>query len=482
MQTPIIDEFIENFHKYKLIGSGLVGKIYLSSDPNFIIKKIEFNDEIDAVFPTSSMLLEVAVMSKMKGEANNIQLKEFCFSFPDKTLYIAMEKAIFDGLKLIELLTTKSSYKQEIFAKFYNLVFDFAQGVEQLHRHNILHRDIKLGNIVFDSHMILKLIDYGLSAPNACPVYYDNPFFYTISYRAPEILFSELEDDSEEYTFKTDIWAMGLTILKICFMKHDLLYLTYEESQRGMSEDDILRIVQKNMTKFLAKKEKYLARVNDDRLRNLLRKMLEEDPEKRPDIYEILEDVYFQENGLIFTGKKMKCFDRLILESIDVKAEGKEILTDLKYKDVIKIFNNYISVESRQIEPVLDSAWFLYHMIKRIEEKEEKIIDKKLILAALTIYAKINNFALYDDRYRKIQIKIMEMMEGQIIFSIPQLFINLGVDDKKREEIEKINVEAEYMKVPLSSLMLKVFADDLEKYSDFSREEIINILINNLRV
>lgn len=39
-------------------------------------------------------------------------------------------------------------------------------GLEYLHSHNILFRDIKLENILFDRHGNIKITDFGLSKPD----------------------------------------------------------------------------------------------------------------------------------------------------------------------------------------------------------------------------------------------------------------------------------------------------------------------------
>lgn len=37
-------------------------------------------------------------------------------------------------------------------------------GVEHMHRHHVVHRDLKLGNLLLTRRMLLKIGDFGLAA------------------------------------------------------------------------------------------------------------------------------------------------------------------------------------------------------------------------------------------------------------------------------------------------------------------------------
>jgi serine/threonine protein kinase len=57
-----------------------------------------------------------------------------------------------------------------------------------MHTHQVIHRDLKLGNI-FDSNMNIKVGDFGLVALNDCPGERKKTICGTPNYIAPEALF-----------------------------------------------------------------------------------------------------------------------------------------------------------------------------------------------------------------------------------------------------------------------------------------------------
>ncbi len=87
----------------------------------------------------------------------------------------------------------------------------FRQLVEALrilHKHYVVHRDIKLENILVDDKKKVKLIDFGFSVVLP-PNYKLNIFCGTPSYMAPEIV------NKNDYSFGVDVWAAGILLFKM---------------------------------------------------------------------------------------------------------------------------------------------------------------------------------------------------------------------------------------------------------------------------
>lgn len=96
-----------------------------------------------------------------------------------------------------------------------------------MHTNCVIHRDLKLGNLMVDANMNLKVGDFGLAAlvkfpgerkkyvmSPGCKVY-TSDFAVTFAprticgtpnYIAPEILF----DQSTGHSFEADIWSVGV--------------------------------------------------------------------------------------------------------------------------------------------------------------------------------------------------------------------------------------------------------------------------------
>lgn len=79
------------------------------------------------------------------------------------------------------------------------------EGLEYLHRNDIIHRDVKLQNILLTAKGVLKLADFGMSRPySRRPL---TPGVVTIWYRSPELLLG-----TQHYTPSVDLWSAGLII------------------------------------------------------------------------------------------------------------------------------------------------------------------------------------------------------------------------------------------------------------------------------
>mmetsp|Transcript_17381 Transcript_17381/g.39839 ORF Transcript_17381/g.39839 Transcript_17381/m.39839 type:complete len:305 (+) Transcript_17381:166-1080(+) len=89
---------------------------------------------------------------------------------------------------------------------------DILCGLAHCHSRGILHRDVKLENIMVDDKTgLVKLIDFGLSCTLGALSTDANPFVGTTSYLAPEVL------DRKPYSFGCDIWSLGVVFFTMIF-------------------------------------------------------------------------------------------------------------------------------------------------------------------------------------------------------------------------------------------------------------------------
>ena len=239
-------------------------------------------------------LRELYIMKKIKHQ-NVINLLDYNLNRKDKELCILMEYLETDLGKFFHENSQNPNIMNENFVK--NISFQILSGLKYLHENNIIHRDIKLENILYDSKKnIAKIGDFGLSRQFD----YDLSTIYTdvgtYPYKPPELLLG-----LTHYSTSFDIWSTGCILVEICTGSHlfgkdnalDVICLMYEIF--GSFNDDILpgfknfpnsKIIQslpayegKGLVNYIKENKKFDF-ANDD-FYNLIEKMLCINPTKR---------------------------------------------------------------------------------------------------------------------------------------------------------------------------------------------------------
>ncbi len=85
--------------------------------------------------------------------------------------------------------------------------------VKYMHQRNVIHRDLKMGNLFLDSDMNIKVGDFGLAAilvtdKEAKGFNRRTTLCGTPNYIAPEIL----EKGRKGHDYKVDLWAIGVIV------------------------------------------------------------------------------------------------------------------------------------------------------------------------------------------------------------------------------------------------------------------------------
>ncbi|KAM9820079.1 AP2-associated protein kinase 1 [Neosynchiropus ocellatus] len=159
-------------------------------------------------------------------------------------------------------------------AEVLQIFCDTCDAVSRLHQRKtpIIHRDLKVENILLHDKGHYVLCDFG-SATNkfqspqtegVAAVEEEIKKYTTLSYRAPEMVNLY---NNKIITTKADVWALGCLLYKLCFFT-----LPFGESQVAICDGSFT--IPDN------------SRYSYD-LHCLIRYMLEPDPDKRPDIYQV---------------------------------------------------------------------------------------------------------------------------------------------------------------------------------------------------
>ena len=184
--------------------------------------------------------------------------------------YIVMEH-IPNGSTIYDLINSSGRKPlSEHVAK--NVMRQLAQALKVLHRNFIMHRDIKIQNVLVSaSKTYFKLCDFGSAIQLASPDDKQNRRTGTAGYYAPEII------AKKPYGLAVDIYSLGALLMVLLTLK--LPYLPYES--RDQYE---LRLVQEDLDIELKRHTSHLS----FQALHLLKGMLTKEPSERLTIDQVL--------------------------------------------------------------------------------------------------------------------------------------------------------------------------------------------------
>uniref|UniRef100_A0A8C1GE43 Serine/threonine-protein kinase TAO3 n=1 Tax=Cyprinus carpio TaxID=7962 RepID=A0A8C1GE43_CYPCA len=192
------------------IGHGSFGAVYFArnsfSNEVVAIKKMSYNGK-QTTEKWQDIIKEGRFLEQLR-HTNTIEYKG-CY-VKDNTAWLVMEYCLGSASDLLEV-HKKPLQEVEIAAITHGALL----GLAYLHSHNMIHRDVKAGNILLTEPGQVKLADFG-SASIASPA---NSFVGTPYWMAPEVI---LAMDEGQYEGKVDIWSLGITCIELAERKPPL--------------------------------------------------------------------------------------------------------------------------------------------------------------------------------------------------------------------------------------------------------------------
>jgi len=139
-----------------------------------------------------------------------------------------MVMELLPGGNLRELLEAKSV--QLSLGRKLRIGWEIASGLDCLHKHKIIHCDLKPLNVLIDMQGRCKLADFGLSIvkndSSTISHATGTQAWTTVSYMAPELFGKEDEatgkpqGDKTKFSWKSDVFALGVILLEIYTRQH----------------------------------------------------------------------------------------------------------------------------------------------------------------------------------------------------------------------------------------------------------------------
>ena len=293
MRIPVMHETLvtqkfgdpdKYYKKLKDLGSGSYGNVYKAK--NIVLDKIVAIKMIEKV--QENMIDDLEIKNEINilktlSHPNIVKIYEFF----DTTIYYYIVTEFCKNGELFSYIKNKYS-EQQLTVLFYQVF----SGLVYLHEKKILHRDLKLENLMIseiekdivtgEEYFWIKIIDFGTAK-----IFEKNRAEKTLVgssyYIAPEVL-------KQRYNEKCDTWSVGVILYMI---------LVGTAPFDGKTDEDIIRRIKigkynKNDSRFVQHSEE---------AKDLVSKLLEKNIEKRLSAKEALNHPWFEKYG----GRKLFC-------------------------------------------------------------------------------------------------------------------------------------------------------------------------------
>jgi len=206
------------------LGNGSFGVVYKCTfqATKCAIKKLHDRDERSQAL-VSALVEEFDVMATLRhpNVLLTLGIAEDASTGSKGILMELMEASLMDVLNL-------PSFKQ--FASwngaFFSIASDVASGMAYIHFNNMLHRDLKPGNILLDAQWVAKIADFGTVFDPSNNGTTEGDIQGTPPYMAPEIV------QAKEYTKPVDAWAFGCILAHMGSKQPPYSWLTHIESPK----------------------------------------------------------------------------------------------------------------------------------------------------------------------------------------------------------------------------------------------------------
>ncbi|XP_046536171.1 cyclin-dependent kinase 10 isoform X5 [Equus quagga] len=129
-----------------------------------------------------SSLREITLLLRLR-HPNIVELKEVVVGNHLESIFLVMGYCEQDLASLLENMPTPFSE-----AQVKCIVLQVLRGLQYLHRNFIIHRDLKVSNLLMTDKGCVKTADFGLARAYGVPVKPMTPKVVTLWYRAPELL------------------------------------------------------------------------------------------------------------------------------------------------------------------------------------------------------------------------------------------------------------------------------------------------------
>ena len=343
-----------NFYLYgRRIGQGAFGKVNLGL--NVLTGRVVAikSFKTTPIKKFQHKMKKIQYETELMKRFNHKNITKILEVFNDEEYMLIIMEYI-NGGNLFSFVKKRRKLSEKM-AKF--LFRQIILGIQHIHSKNVVHRDIKLENILIDFDNNVKICDFGIGKvlENEDELLYDK--CGTPMYMAPEIILAN--DDNGYKGFPVDIWSSGITLY---IMLSGSLPFNIKNKNNNKEDMALNSIKDKNniflQNQIVNVKPKEIENISIE-AKNLLKGLLNKNPSKRLTCSQILNHPWLKHSNNNMDSLNLFTKAELTMMSKTYIDYRKGELEDLKENftlsnlrnDEIKLEEKNITTKSTILDP-----------------------------------------------------------------------------------------------------------------------------------
>ena len=343
-----------NFYLYgRRIGQGAFGKVNLGL--NVLTGRVVAikSFKTTPIEKFKHKMKKIQYETELMKRFNHKNITKILEVFNDEEYMLIIMEYI-NGGNLFSFVKKRRKLSEKM-AKF--LFRQIILGIQHIHSKNVVHRDIKLENILIDFDNNVKICDFGIGKvlENEDELLYDK--CGTPMYMAPEIILAN--DDNGYKGFPVDIWSSGITLY---IMLSGSLPFNIKNKNNNKEDMALNSIKDKNniflQNQIVNVKPKEIENISIE-AKNLLKGLLNKNPSKRLTCSQILNHPWLKHSNNNMDSLNLFTKAELTMMSKTYIDYRKGELEDLKENftlsnlrnDEIKLEEKNVTTKSTILDP-----------------------------------------------------------------------------------------------------------------------------------
>ena len=343
-----------NFYLYgRRIGQGAFGKVNLGL--NVLTGRVVAikSFKTTPIKKFQHRMKKIQYETELMKRFNHKNITKILEVFNDEEYMLIIMEYI-NGGNLFSFVKKRRKLSEKM-AKF--LFRQIILGIQHIHSKNVVHRDIKLENILIDFDNNVKICDFGIGKvlENEDELLYDK--CGTPMYMAPEIILAN--DDNGYKGFPVDIWSSGITLY---IMLSGSLPFNIKNKNNNKEDMALNSIKDKNniflQNQIVNVKPKEIENISIE-AKNLLKGLLNKNPSKRLTCSQILNHPWLKHSNNNMDSLNLFTKAELTMMSKTYIDYRKGELEDLKENftlsnlrnDEIKLEEKNVTTKSTILDP-----------------------------------------------------------------------------------------------------------------------------------